>query len=93
MFRRFSSFYFLIKYKYINTDKFINYCEEKGVTKYVDIKSIKEKAGDQYADLAVAYVINYIFDIIRIPGCLFILSYWFRKAKKVQKEADKLKKL
>jgi len=74
-------FYGLTRKKYINKDTVLKYWDDQGLNNYVDIKAFKDKYGEEYLDLLVAYVINYAFDLIRLPGCLFILTIWFKKKK------------
>ena len=74
-------FYFLFKYKLIDSDKFLNKLNEYGIDKYVHIDEIRNYVGKNNLDIMCAVVLNEIFDIIRLPLVLMLIPKIFRKIK------------
>jgi hypothetical protein len=74
-------FYFLFKYKLIDSDKFLNKLNEYGIDKYVHIDEIRNYVGKNNLDIMCAVVLNEIFDIIRVPLVLMLIPKIFRKIK------------
>ena len=74
-------FYFLFKYKLIDSDKFINKLNEHGIDKYVHLDDIKNYVGKNNMDIICAVVLNEIFEIIRVPLVLMLIPKIFRKIK------------
>jgi hypothetical protein len=78
----FGAFYYLIENKIIKTDQVVTVFEKIGLNKLVDVRQ-KVNDNPKSANLVLAYIINYAFDLIRIPACLVFLKYYFKKFRKV----------
>lgn len=79
----FVAFYFLFSTKTLNADKVEKKLEDNEWKRTVSlIHKFKEKLGPKYTDVVYSYVCNYVLDLVRIPGVLALLSWWFRKYKK-----------
>ncbi len=77
----FAGFYILLETKLIKLEKVIQFTEKYGVNKYIDIR----KKVDEYpkmANIVTAYLLNQIFEIIRLPTTILFLTYYFKKYKK-----------
>jgi hypothetical protein len=78
----FGAFYYLIENKIIKTDQVVTAFEKIGLNKLVDVRQ-KVNDNPKSANLVLAYIINYAFDLIRIPACLVFLKYYFKKFRKI----------
>jgi hypothetical protein len=75
------AFYFLLEYKYIKTDKVIEKFNEWGLNKYIDVQKKIEGANPKHVNLITAYLINQVFEIVRLPTTIIILKYIFSKRR------------
>jgi len=77
----FIGFYILLHYKVIKIQKVVDKFEEKGLSKYLDIRSKLSKVDEKYVNVLGAYLLNQIFEVVRFPTTILILTYIFRKKK------------
>ena len=77
----FAGFYILLEYKYIDMNKIIIWIEEKGFNKYIDLRKHLNKTNPNLVSFIGAYLLNQLFEIIRLPTTIIILTYIFRKRK------------
>lgn len=73
-------FYELLERKVINSEGVVEKFEQYGLDKYVDIRK-RVNDNPKTANFAIAYILNYAFDLIRIPTVLLFLKYYFRRFK------------
>jgi hypothetical protein len=78
----FGAFYYLIENKVIQKDQVVTAFEKIGLNKLVDVRQ-KVNDNPKSANLVLAYIINYAFDLIRIPACLLFLKFYFKKFRKL----------
>lgn len=72
-------FYYLIKYKYIDREKVESKIQGTMIENYYT--KIKTKIGSNNVDIAVAYFINAIFEIVRLPTFILFMKYLIKKGK------------
>jgi hypothetical protein len=77
----FSGIFLLFQYKYLDSNKTIIWFEKTGIDKYIDIKKYVNKLGPTYFNVAVAYAVNSVADIIKIPTLLFLLKLYTKGRK------------
>jgi hypothetical protein len=77
----FLGFFILLQYKFLKVDKVIDKFEEKGLNKYIDIRKKLKDVDPKYVNILAAYILNQVFEIIRFPTTLLILTYIFKKKK------------
>ncbi len=77
----FIGFYILLHYKVIKIEKVVDKFEEKGLKKYVDIRSKLSKVDEKYVNVLGAYLLNQVFEVVRFPTTILILTYIFRRKK------------
>jgi hypothetical protein len=77
----FAGFYYLIENNVIKKEQVISGFEKMGLDKFVDVRQ-RVKDNPKSANAVLAYVINYAFEIVRIPGTLIFLKYYFKKFRK-----------
>jgi hypothetical protein len=73
-------FYELLDRKVIKSDNVVEKFEHYKLDKYIDIRK-KINDNPKTANLAIAYVLNYAFDLVRIPTVLLFLKYYFKRFK------------
>jgi cell division protein FtsL len=76
------TFFLLLQYKVIDTNKTITWLEKKGVNKYIDVRKKIEQANPKLVNFIFAYILNQLFEVIRLPTTLLFLTYWMKRAKK-----------
>ncbi len=77
----FAGFYYLIESDVIKLDHIVKTFEFVGLNKFIDVRQ-KVKDHPKSANLVMAYLINYLFETVRIPTTLLFLKYYFKKYKK-----------
>ncbi len=77
----FLGFFFLLQYNFLKVDKVIDKFEEKGLNKYIDIRKKLKDVDPKYVNIIAAYLLNQVFEIVRFPTTIMILTYIFRKKK------------
>jgi len=77
----FLGFFLLLQYKFLKVEKVIDKFEEKGLNKYIDIRKKLKDVDPKYVNLLAAYLMNQVFEIIRFPTTILILTYIFKKKK------------
>jgi hypothetical protein len=75
-------FYILFKNKILDMDKAISWTEKMGLNKIVDIRKLKDKLGEEYSTVVVAYAVNSLFEIVRLPTTIAFLTFWVKVIKK-----------
>lgn len=74
-------FYYLIKLRYIDPNKAVDNYERKGLNKYADLRATMAKC-EPYTDLGLAFGINEIFEIVRLPLFIGFMTIYFKLKKK-----------
>lgn len=69
--------YYLVSYKYIDTNKFLKLIEGSYIENYY--RRIEKKYGEGKTDFVVAYVINACLEIVRLPTFIFFFKLFSRK--------------
>lgn len=77
----FAGFYLLLTTKIIKLEKVIESSEKWGVDKYVNIRK-KTKEYPNASNIVAAYLLNQLFEVVRLPTTIMFLSYYFRKYKR-----------
>jgi hypothetical protein len=77
----FLGFFLLLQYKFLKVEKVIDKFEEKGLNEYIDIRKKLKDVDPKYVNLLAAYILNQVFEIVRFPTTILILTYIFRKKK------------
>jgi hypothetical protein len=72
------SFYYLLEKDVITNEHVIKVFETLGITKYVNIRK-KIEDNPKKAKFLSAYMINYLFEFVRIPTTFIFLKYLFKK--------------
>jgi hypothetical protein len=72
------AFYYLLEKDVITNEHVIKVFETLGITKYVNLRK-KIQDNPKKAKFISAYLINYLFEFVRIPTTLIFLKYYFKK--------------
>jgi hypothetical protein len=77
----YATFYLLLEYKYLDVNKVIDWFESRGLNKYINIRKRVSKANPKLVNLIVAYILNQVFEVVRLPTTILFLTYWMRRRK------------